>query len=197
MLKHQCHPHIRLKVIVLALSVMLPAFSQQINLKLDPKQSKINFVLGDVLHTVHGFFSLTKGDLWFDPDANTAGGLLEVSAASGDSGSHARDSRMQKNILQAELYPTVTFKPDRLEGKVNLSGDSEFQLHGKFGIHGALHELTMHVKAHFAGDSVTTSAQFDVPYVQWGMKNPSTFLLHVNDVVQIEVQGVGRITSGL
>jgi hypothetical protein len=31
-----------------------------------------------------------------------------------------------------------------------------------------------------------------VPYVKWGMKNPSTFILRVNDKVQISIHAVAR-----
>jgi hypothetical protein len=36
--------------------------------------------------------------------------------------------------------------------------------------------------------------QFPVPYPKWGMKNPSTFLLHVADTVQIHIHAVGRLS---
>jgi hypothetical protein len=35
-----------------------------------------------------------------------------------------------------------------------------------------------------------------VKYQEWGMKNPSTFILRVNDTVKIHVHAVGRITTG-
>jgi hypothetical protein len=33
-----------------------------------------------------------------------------------------------------------------------------------------------------------------IPYVEWGLKNPSTLFLHVGDKVDIEIKTVGRIT---
>ena len=32
-----------------------------------------------------------------------------------------------------------------------------------------------------------------MPYVAWGMKNPSTFLLRVNDNVQIDIAGIAHM----
>ncbi|MCU1332353.1 MAG: hypothetical protein JWM08_1345, partial [Candidatus Angelobacter sp.] len=34
---------------------------------------------------------------------------------------------------------------------------------------------------------------FSVKYREWGMKNPSTFILRVNDKVEIHVHAVGRL----
>src|SRR6185437_15666413 len=70
--------------------------AQQMEVRLNTDTTKAKFLLGDVLHTVHGTFKLTKGDLWFDPSSCKAGGTLVVNGAIGESGSHARDSRMKK-----------------------------------------------------------------------------------------------------
>ena len=44
------------------------------------------------------------------------------------------------------------------------------------------------------GLDVTT--HFSVPYVRWGMKNPSTLFLRVGDTVSIDVHAAGRIQPG-
>jgi polyisoprenoid-binding protein YceI len=181
---------------ILALFVAaIPLVGQHTHLTLDTKLTTVAFTLGDVLHTVHGTFKLTKGDLWFDPVSGKAGGTLVVNGASGSSGSNARDSRMNKAILESDIYPEITFSPDRLDGKVNLSGHSDFKLHGLFTIHGASHELTMNVKADIQSGHLTANADFDAPYVKWGLKNPSTLFLRVNDTVLIEIHAVGEIKS--
>jgi polyisoprenoid-binding protein YceI len=167
--------------------------AQQAQVKLDSNRTKINFTVGDVLHTVHGSFQLRKGDLWFDTTSLKAGGKLVVDGASGTSGNHARDSRMEKKILETEIYPEITFQPDRINGKVNFEGRSEFKLHGIFTIHGATHELTMNVKADVRGNHLTATADFEVPYVRWGLRNPSTLFLRVSDTVPIEIMTVGEI----
>ncbi|MFQ5349388.1 MAG: hypothetical protein ACE5EG_02970, partial [Thermoanaerobaculia bacterium] len=45
----------------------------------------------------------------------------------------------------------------------------------------------------FDGDEVTATASLEVPYVAWGMKNPSKRLLRVSKEVAVEIAAVGRI----
>ena len=100
---------------------------------------------------------------------------------------------MHKNILESDKYPEITFAPDRIIGKLNPEGPSDVQLHGTFTIHGAAHELTMPVHAELSRDHATATATFPVPYVKWGMKNPSTLILRVKDTVQIEMKVSGHV----
>jgi polyisoprenoid-binding protein YceI len=171
------------------LLTLLPSLTtgQDLSLHLDNASTKIEWTLGDVLHTVHGTFKLKRGDLTFDPSTGKASGQLVVDATSGESGSGARDGRMHKNVLESAKYPEIAFAPDRVIGKVNLEGDSEVQLHGTFTIHGASHEITIPAKTHIARQMVTATIGFPVPYVKWGMKDPSNFLLRVKDTVQIDI----------
>ena len=104
---------------------LLPALAtgQELSVHLDPASTKIEWTLGDVLHTVKGTFKLKRGDLTFDPSTGKAAGALVVDATSGESGSGARDGRMHRNVLESGKYPEITFVPDRVIGKVNLEGE--------------------------------------------------------------------------
>jgi polyisoprenoid-binding protein YceI len=160
----------------------------------DPGSTKVNWTLGDVLHTVRGTFQFKRGSVTFDPESGKASGELVVDAASGDSGSGARDGRMKKNILEVQKYPEIVFAPDRVEGRVNPEGESDVKVHGMFTIHGASHEMTIPAKVKASGSQLEAALKFAVPYVQWGMRNPSTFLLRVNESVDITIQAAGRLT---
>jgi hypothetical protein len=39
------------------------------------------------------------------------------------------------------------------------------------------------------------AATLTVPYVAWGMKRPSTFLLEADDKVDISISGEGKLTN--
>jgi polyisoprenoid-binding protein YceI len=170
-----------------------PTRRGEIILRLDPAQSQLHWTLGSTLHTVHGTFALKPGAVSFDPASGNASGEIAVDAASGESGNESRDKKMHKEILESERYPQVIFRCDRIEGKVLAQGSSSVQVHGIFVLHGAEHELTVPAQAELAGDYWKGSAKFSVPYIQWGLKSPNTFLLKADPVVEIELEMSGKV----
>jgi polyisoprenoid-binding protein YceI len=182
---------VRLLVSQIVSAAMLMAAAgnpaQQATFRIDPDRTKVEFTLGDVLHTVHGTFRLTRGDIRFDTTTGKAAGELVVDATSGSSGSDARDRRMHSNILESDVYREIVFRPDHVEGKVASQGASQVQLHGMFSIHGCEHEITLPVDVEAADGEYTASTHFSVPYVKWGMKNPSTLFLRVSDKVELTI----------
>jgi polyisoprenoid-binding protein YceI len=176
-----------------ALSLASPVLAQEAVLELNPAQTQVSFTLGDVLHTVHGTFKLKQGTVKFDPATGHAGGLVVVDATSGDSGSHARDHKMHKDILESAQYPEITFTPQQVQGQVLPEGDFKVRVLGTFTIHGAGHPLTLVVQAHLAGEQLTADTSFTIPYVSWGLKNPSTLFLRVNDTVDLAIHATGQI----
>jgi polyisoprenoid-binding protein YceI len=180
------------KTLLTAFLFSAALFAQDTILGIDPAQTKVEFTLGDVLHTVHGTFALKRGSIRFDPATGAASGEMVVDATSGNSGSTARDRRMNKDILESTKFPEIVFKPTHVEGKVAAQGASQVLVHGVFSIHGADHEITMPAEVEAAAGEYKLFAHFDVPYVKWGMKNPSNFILRVNDTVQIGIHTVAR-----
>jgi polyisoprenoid-binding protein YceI len=166
--------------------------AQPVKLHFDPAQTAVEYSVGSTLHTVHGTFKLKRGDFTFDPVTGKASGELVVDAASGESGSASRDRKMNESVLESARYPEIVFRPDRVEGKVAASGHSQVQLHGTFALHGADHEMVVPLSVDTAGGAYTASATFIVPYIKWGLKNPSTFILRVNDKVEITVKTMVR-----
>ena len=166
--------------------------SQPRSFAIDPAQTKVEFTLGSLLHTVHGDFKLKRGTLRFEPESGKVSGEVVVDAASGESGSPARDKRMHASILESAKYPEIVFRPDRVDGKVAPEGRSEVQVHGMFAIHGVEHEMLVPATVGAADGRYNVTVSFEVPYVKWGMKNPSTLMLRVNDKVEITVQTVAH-----
>lgn len=174
-------------------SIASPALAEETVLELDAAQTKITFTLGEVLHTVHGTFKLKRGTINFDPETGHAGGLLVVDAASGNSGSHARDRKMHKDILESAQYPEITFAPQQVQGQIFPQGEFKVQVLGTFTMHGSGHPLTLVLLAHMEGQQLIADTKFTIPYVAWGLKNPSTLILHVNDSVDVAIHAVGHV----
>jgi len=172
----------------IALLLLSLSAASSMSLDLDPAKTEVQFTLHDVLHTVHGTFKLKKGAIHWDPDSGKASGEIIVDVTSGASGSDARDGRMHKEILESQRYPEATFIPDRVDGKLAPLGPSQMDVHGVFKIHGVDHELTLRFKVDRAGDQYNASTHFVIPYVQWGMKNPSNFLLKVDKTVDVDIK---------
>jgi len=172
---------------VLLIALAAPAFCGSYSLQLTPANTRIEWTLSDFLHGVHGTFELKRGNIRFDTDSGKAAGEVIVDTASGDSGSGARDRRMHKSIIESAKYTEAVFTPDRLEGKLALQGTSNLKLHGTFRIHGGDHEMTMDVQAKVESERMLAEITFDVPYVDWGMKNPSTLLLRCGKKVQVAI----------
>jgi polyisoprenoid-binding protein YceI len=172
-----------------------PVATPDVVLIIDPSQSQVHWNVDSTLHLVHGTFTLKSGTVHFNTENGKADGEIVVSAPSGESGNDSRDRRMHKEILETAKYPNAIFRPTHIEGKVNRSGTSDVKLSGIFSIHGADHELTSQVHAELTGGHWTGTSKFEIPYVQWGIKDPSNFLLKVKPVVKIELEMSGAVTS--
>lgn len=174
----------------------ITAAAQQTQITLDPAQTKVTWTLEDVLHTVHGTFKLVSGNILFDPRTGDASGEILVNAKSGESGNHSRDGKMQKEVLESAHYPEITFIPKHVSGNLSTQGSSTLQVQGVFRIHGADHDLTLSLPVQAQGSHATATTKFDVPYQAWGMKNPSTLFLKVENKVEIDISAVGTVVTG-
>jgi polyisoprenoid-binding protein YceI len=160
---------------------------------LDPAQTEIHWKLGG-LHTSHGTFKLKSGEFLFNPATGVAEGEILVDATTGESGNAARDKRMQEEVLESNRYPAIFFHPTQIKGAFKAGeGTQDLTGEGTFNIHGADHPLELPLKVQVAADVVTATTHFSVPYVAWGMKNPSRFLLKVDKQVEIDVTAKGSI----
>lgn len=159
----------------------------------DPPQSSVHWTLGSSLHTVHGTFALKRGNLQIEPATGKASGEIVVDATSGESGNDGRDKKMHKEVLESGRFGEIVFKPDNITGKFKSQGESTIQIHGVFMLHGGEHELTVPAQANVSGDHWTGSAKFGIPFIEWGLKNPGTWLLKVEHSVNVELELKGTI----
>jgi len=166
--------------------------SGALTFNIDPSKSAIQFTLGAILHTVHGTFRLTSGTIHFDPNSGKASGQIMVDLRSGNTGEGTRDRQMHANVLESDRFPEAVFSPDHVNGRVASKGESEVEVRGVLRIHGRDHEITVPVRVQMQAGLLTARAKFTVPYVSWGMKDPSTFVLQVDKSVNVDVTLEGR-----
>jgi polyisoprenoid-binding protein YceI len=162
---------------------------------LDRGLAKIEFTLGSTLHTVHGTFALKNSTLRFDPAGRKLSGTVVVDATTGESGNSGRDSRMHREILESVKFPEIVFTPTQITGAVAAQGTSNVEVSGRLLLHGREHDLKVPVEIVADGQRLQLALHFVIPYVEWGLKNPSNFLLHVSDKVEVDVHADGRMET--
>jgi polyisoprenoid-binding protein YceI len=180
-----------MKRIFLVLLACVPLTAEETVADLNPSRTVVTFTVGDVLHTVRGSFKLKRGNVHFDPDTGEAVGEIVVDVTSGNTNGDARDRRMHKDILESARYPEAIFIPDHVTGQVSKVGESRISVHGVFQLHGANHKMRLDFLVRNNGGELSVATDFTIPYVQWGLKNPSTFLLKVSDKAQMHIDASG------
>jgi polyisoprenoid-binding protein YceI len=134
-----------------------------------------------------------SGSIEFDRGTPKMSGSVVVLAGSCKTGNGSRDKKMNKDILEVEQYATVSFEPKTYTGDLASSGDSNLQVTGIFTLLGTPHEITVPMLVHLEGASATAKAHFVVPYVQWGLKNPSFMIWKADNDVAIDLNLAGTI----
>ncbi len=180
-----------LLVIVILLGTRAAAGAESV-LVLDPARSEVRFTLGATLHTVHGELDLVRGELRFDPEGGAASGEIVADARSARTGIDARDREMHGKVLESGRFPEIVLRAERLEVLRRDSASADVRLVAALAIHGRAHAVTLPAKITAPGGGVLlVEASFSVPYVAWGMRDVSTFLLRVEQEVLVRVRAVG------
>jgi polyisoprenoid-binding protein YceI len=170
------------------------AFAQHQAFTVDPNTSQVAWALGGNGHHVTGTFHVQSGTVEFDSTSHTISGSIVVAAGSGNSGEASRDKKMNKDVLDVEHYTEITFIPQKFDGAIAPTGDSTIQVAGTFTLHGTPHDLTVPMQIHIDAGALTAKTHFSVPYVKWGLKDPSVFILKVAKEVDIDLTLTGKLT---
>ena len=182
---------------VLALAVILApaALAQHQTFAVNPDASEVKMTLKTTHELVNGAFHIQSGSVGFDRRAATMSGSVVVLAGSGKTGNVSRDKRMNKKILQVEQHATVSFEPKSYAGAIAPSGDSTIQVTGIFTLLGTPHEITIPILVHLEGTTATAKAHFAVPYIQWGLKDPSFWIWKADKDVAIDLFLTGQLSK--
>ena len=154
---------------------------------LTPAETAIHWTLNTTLHTVHGTFKLESGSFRVDPATGDASGLIVIDAASGESGDSARDRRMHEAILESGSFPEIKYRPAHVSGRIDLASGGDVTVDGTFRLHGTDHPLQLTVHLQPQGSAAKLTTHFSIPFVAWGLKDPSTFVFRTEKQVALDV----------
>lgn len=162
-------------------------------LEVAPRSAEVTFFLEATGHDVNGKFEVGECRVTFDDESGRASGLITLRAPSATTFHEKRDKTMHRKVLKSEAHPLVTFRPARFEGSLPESGSGEVTLLGEVTLVGGTHPLALPARVERTPGGIHFETKFDVPYVEWGLKNPSVIFLRVSKVVQVSVAGDGTL----
>lgn len=170
-----------------------PAAAEQQILALDPAATRIAFTLGATFHTVDGSIRLSRGEVRFDPAGGAASGEIVLDARTAQTGNSSRDANMHRDVLESERFPTIVFRAGELELLSREETSARVRLRGTLDLHGQSlpFELPATLTSH--GDRLGIATTFRVPYVDWGIRDASNFLLRVDRFVDVTVSAEGTL----
>jgi polyisoprenoid-binding protein YceI len=165
----------------------------ELEVVVDPTTAKIDFTLGATMHTVEGSLKLKSGEVRFDPATGVIVGKLVIDATSATTGNEGRDKKMHAEVLESAKYAEMVFVPKKVVGAVKLEGESDVTMEGMLTIHGSEHALSVPLKVIVNGNRTTAKGSFKIPFVAWGMSDPSAFILRVEKFVTVNISVTGAI----
>jgi polyisoprenoid-binding protein YceI len=169
-----------------------PALAAERAVTLDPATSKVSFTLDTTFHAVHGTMALTAGTIRFDTETGLASGEITVDATRTATGNQGRDETMHAEVLETARYPTIVFRARHVEGVLVDPGHSELRIVGVMSLHGSDHPMTLSAVVESGDGRVHGEMQFPIPYVEWGMHDPSFLVARAAKTVDLLVQAEGR-----
>ena len=183
---------------IVLLLVAAPLRAESYVFRLDPATTKVTFLLDAFMHKVHGSAPLVRGEVRFD-DAGQASGEIVVDATKAATGSEGRDKDMHAKVLESSKFGEIVLAIDGFEGRFDPAAPSQVTVTGRFTIHGAEHPLSLVMKLEPSGAGAErhlgATTTFTVPYVEWGMKDPSKAFLRVGKVVDVTIDARGPLLT--
>jgi polyisoprenoid-binding protein YceI len=182
-------------VFAFAATLAPAAFAQHQSFAINPDASEVKMTLKTTHEVVNGTFHVQSGTVEFDRNVPKMSGEIVVAAGSGKTGNDTRDKKMNKDILRTDQFTAVTFAPKSYTGTIASNGDSTIQVSGVFTLLGNAHDLTIPMQIHLEGSEATAKAKFVVPYVQWGLKDPSFMFWKAEHEVAIDLDLTGQVSN--
>jgi polyisoprenoid-binding protein YceI len=177
------------------LAVALPALSEQMTFVLDSERSEVRILLGATLHTVPGSAPIGPATLTWDTESGEASGQVVIQSAELDTRIDARNAKMHEIVLKTLEHPEIIFEATGFELRQPGDDEMRFVLRGALTLVGTTQQIEFETHARRRGDdSWKARADLNVPYVEWGLEDPSMPLFGVDKHVAVEVKAIGTLT---
>ena len=176
-----------LAMVALALCPLSTA-ADPLVLTLSPDKTSLTFRVAATGHVIEGRLALDSGEIHFDPETGAASGQVTIDLRQAKTGNRLRDHEMHTSVLETGQYPVATFRPSRVTGSLAPTGTSQLVLAGVLSLHGVEHSMILPVRVTTAGDTVSAEATFEIPYVAWGLRNPSLLFLRVAPIAAVSLR---------
>ena len=103
---------------------------------------------------------------------------------------------MHEEVLDSARHPLLVLRPERIEVSRREADALAGTLFGRFEVRGASHPLALTFEGARRGERARVTVRFDVPWVAWGLPDPSNVLLCVDDDARGRGQrGAGRLAA--
>jgi polyisoprenoid-binding protein YceI len=182
---------VRVAALVLCLAPAT-APAQWQTLELDAARSRVDMTFHATMHDVEGTLGPASGRIEFDLATREARGEVVVELTEADTEVRRRDRKMHEKILETERYPRAIFRVERVSGVSELrDGANDLQLDGALELHGVSKPVTVLAHAEVRGAAVDATASARIPYLDWGVRDPSFFVIRVAKEVTVRIQAAG------
>ncbi len=164
-------------------------------LVLDPAASKVSFTLPATGHDVEGALALKSGRIAFDSATGEASGEIAIDLVSAETGNRSRDNTMREDVLETGRWPLAVFRAEKIRGAIAPSGPSQVTLDGTLSLHGAEHKVSLPAKVETKNGHLKAETQLSVPFVDWGLHDPSIAFFRVAKTVAVKILAEGSVEA--
>jgi polyisoprenoid-binding protein YceI len=183
-----------LAVTLLLATTSHPVSGESRRLAIQSTDSRVTFVVDATLHKVHGRVELVDSELRFDPETGDIEGQLLIDATSADTGNKKRDRKMHASVLRSSEHPTIVLETRNTEGLWLPDDASSLILHASLRLLDVDHDVSIPLTVTADESGLRVEGSFVIPYVAWGLENPSRFMLRVGKEVEIQFDLRGSLS---
>ena len=179
--------------VLLAIAGLTTVRAAEIAQPIDAARSALTFRVSRPGETIDGTAHEFQGEVRFDPADLSKGGsvLLEVRAASLETGNRLRDRKMRNAHLEVERYPAIVFRSSSVR-----VGPEKAIAEGTLSLHGVDRALMVPATIRYDSGVLTAEGSVDLTYTDFEIPIPRLLWLVMDDVITVHFRLQTRQTGG-